>query len=370
MSKIELIIGNQAIEGWESFTIRRSLDRLCGDFSLTLTNQEDDVTNALKAGIPCSINIDEHKFISGYTFRRANSASGTSTSLSLSGRDKTSDLVDCASINKSSTWTNSTLKKIVTDICKPFDIFADIRINDYEFKSFSTETGESAFNAIQRACNERAVLSNTNRFGDLVIQIFDPPTKPDTIDSLIYGDNILTITEDIDLTDRFSEYFVRGQSSGNGKAWNFAQLEKVGRAFDFEINRYRPLVISSERKASSKSVIERAAWEAQLRAGGSFIYTVTVNGFFQRESESTLYDTTEIAEQGEENFGVFNSKNPWAIGDIVPLIVDKWDVDKLMVISDITYSLSNAGELTSMTLKDPLTYISKPTGKIGKNNGA
>ena len=46
----------------------------------------------------------------------------TSCRLSVSGRDKTGDLVDSSAIHGSGQWKNVRLEQIVRDICKPFGI--------------------------------------------------------------------------------------------------------------------------------------------------------------------------------------------------------------------------------------------------------
>lgn len=344
--EISIVIDDVEFTGWKSFEISRTLDSFCGSFSLQLVSLPDGITDQISINSKCEIKIGSDILLVGFVYQRERSVNATSTSLRISGRDITADLVDCSAIHPSNYWTNVTLEKIASDIAKPFDIFVDARIDFEIFKEFSIQQGESAYEAIERACRQRGILPITDRFGNLVLTNIDPNSNLTQFVELVYGENIKSLAESIDYGDRYQNYFVRGQDSGSGKAWTKETLERQGTANDKTINRYRPLVIVNESKSSSSSIRKRAAWEAQIRAGRSTVYTTTVQGFRQNPKlEST--------------------RNPlWELTDLVTLVYPQWNINKAFVISEITYSYSDGGQLTTMTLKDPQTYQANPSGEV------
>lgn len=343
--KIRVVIDNIEYSGWKNFNIKRSLNSLCGSFNLEIADLSQDITKALTPGGECEIFIGDDQLISGYIDKRERSLSASDSTLIISGRDKTADLVDCSAIGDSNTWKDIYLRPLIQKICDPFGIFVDGNvINNQKFKTFSVESGETAYEAIERACRQRAVLPITNRFGDLELSSFSSSGPVEAIENLEVGRNVKEVSESIDFSSRFSEYIVKGQDSGDGLPWDTFQLQKQGKARDPQIVRYRPKVIISETKSSTKSVQDRAAWEAQVTAGRSFSYTVLVQGFRQNVEGS--------------------DKPLWQLADRVNLKHTPWDIDKAFLISDISYSSGSSGKNVNMILVDPNTYYSLPSSEV------
>jgi prophage tail gpP-like protein len=167
----------------------------------------------------------------------------------------------------------------------------------------------------------------------------------ESIDNLVYGVNILTISEETNYESRYSSYTVKGQDSGDGQPWAKDTIQKVGKATDISIDRYRPLLIVHETKSSTKSVKSRAVWEAQVRAGRSSIYTTTVEGFIQQSNKT--------------------KEKLWTVGEKVNLIHDPWKITDVKLISNVTYKLDETnGRITTLVLVDPKTYAPSPDGEI------
>lgn len=346
-----VVIDGVRYTGWQSFSIRRSLDSFCGSFSMQLVNIEQpgivSPTDKLSINSRCEIFIGNDQFMNAYIFQRSRSSDAKSTDLSISGRDITADMIDSSAVIASNSWSNASLKRIVEDVAKPFGVYVDSRIgNGTTFKSFAIQQGESSYECIDRATKQNGNLAVTNRFGDIVLMTVDPKSEVTTMVDLVYGENIKSISEDLDYSERFETYYVKGQDSGNGNEWTKSQLQKVGVANDKAITRHRPLIIVSDSKASAKLVKDRASWEAQIRAGRSTTYTVTVQGFRQ-------------------NPRLGASNNPfWEIGDLVNLIHSGWGINKKFVVAEIDYSYDTSGTLTTMKLRDPKTYAADPEGLV------
>jgi prophage tail gpP-like protein len=343
--EIKIVIDNKEYTGWKSFDISRSLDSMCGSFSAQIFEDIGDLINGITPGKQCDVFIGDTQLISGFIFERSRSVSESSSSVSISGRDKTADLIDCSAIKRGGEFTNIDLFNLVSAICEPFKINVISSVGNHEkFKKFVIENGESAYEAIERACRQRGVIAITDRAGNLKLSSVSKSLLVDSWDSLIYGENIKSIDESYSHSDRYSQYIVKSQDSGDGNPWDDAIIQKIGTANDSIIKRYRPLLIINEAKGSSKTVKARASWEAQIRAGRSLSYDVSVVGFRQKS---------------------LGSNQPlWEIGEKVNLIHDQWGINESKLIRDITCSFSDSGSITKMNLVNPNTYSASPDGEV------
>ncbi|WP_066644597.1 phage baseplate assembly protein [Sphingomonas sp. CCH16-B10] len=93
------------------------------------------------------------------------------------------------------------------------------------------------------------------------------------------GDNLLEATATHDVSERFSEYIVKGQASGDDTLFGAAAASSSARAADPAITRYRPQIVIAEDQATIAGLIARAKFEASVRAGRAQSAEVTVLGW-------------------------------------------------------------------------------------------
>lgn len=347
MDEIIVVVDDVRYRGWKKFTVHNTLDAMCGSFTLEIVEFSDELVENLFPGNRVDIYIGGDQLMAGYIYTREKTVTSGSNTLTLSGRDITSDLVDCSPTVKSNYWAGAKIERIANDITKPFGIFTDVIVDDVPFSEFSIQQGETAYSAIERMCRLRGYLCITNQFGDLVITNFDERFIPDielNTSKLEIGKNIISMTEALDYSNRFSEYFVRGQGKGdnNGIAWSKKSLNYTGKATDKGIKRYRPKVIISDSETSNATTKEQALWTARTNAARAKVYTVTVQGFRQQFTFRNAEDAL------------------WRSGAFVHLINPAWRVSRQFIISRCEYSFSEGGSLTTLTLKDPWAYRTDP----------
>ena len=163
------------LTGWKNFNISRDLSSGVGSFSIVSADIDliNDFTYLLKVNEKVVIKLGTTILMVGRIYKRNRNISATNTSLTFSGRDIIADLLDCAAITKSNYWSSARLETIASDICKPFGIFVDGQ-TDYEtFPKFTIKPGETAYEAISRACRAKGVLAIGDRFGNLTLN-FEP----------------------------------------------------------------------------------------------------------------------------------------------------------------------------------------------------
>ena len=110
-------------EGLAEGGITRSLRDIAGDFELSLTRKWTNASEmVIKPLSACTVHIGNDLVLTGYVDDFIPSYDAREVSWVVSGRNKTSDLVDCSAIYKTGQWTNVTLDRVARDICAPFGI--------------------------------------------------------------------------------------------------------------------------------------------------------------------------------------------------------------------------------------------------------
>ncbi|EDT6434631.1 phage tail protein, partial [Salmonella enterica subsp. enterica] len=111
-SRIELFISGKVFSGWTGVSVRRSLEHLAGSFELELMMPGQPVPDGIAPGLPLKLQINGVTVITGYLDTVKHKITATSNKISITGRDKTGDLVDCSAVFKGSQWHNRTLEQI------------------------------------------------------------------------------------------------------------------------------------------------------------------------------------------------------------------------------------------------------------------
>ncbi|EOM5988197.1 phage baseplate assembly protein [Escherichia coli] len=287
-------------------SVRRSLEHLAGSFELGLMLPGERIPSALRTGQSLTLRINGQTVISGWLDQVSQRISATRHQISISGRDKTGDLVDCAAIHPGSQWRNRTLAQIAADLCAPFGIAVRWQVNDdtaaRPFSSFTLENSETVADALTRAARHRGVLVTSNADGDLV---FTQAGSQQT-DRLVLGDNLLDADYNTDWRGRYSEYRVRGHGRGGGKRGDSESAARlaapVGVISDEQIGRYRPKIILADQQTDITGARQRALREMRRAIARSERFSATVRGWFR--DDGRLWDVNLLTGVSALRFGI------------------------------------------------------------------
>lgn len=305
-SRVELFLSNTIFTGWVSVSVRRSLEHMAGSFSLGLMLPGQPVPSGITPGQPLKLQINGQTVITGWLDTVRHTLTPTRDSVTISGRDKTGDLVDCAAIFQGSQWHNRTLQQIADDLCRPFGVVVRWQVSDAAaakpFASFTLQPSETVADALGRAARHRGVLVTSNAQGDLVF------TQAGTrqTDTLTLGKNLLDVDFTDDRRNRFSDYLVKGHGHGGGKqgdqktAGSLAAPKGVYR--DASVTRWRPKVILADSKLDAAGAEQRAIREERRAVAKGYQFSATVRGWF-RENGS-LWDTNLLTRVVASRVGV------------------------------------------------------------------
>ena len=300
-----LEVGNVQHEGWESVYIQRSIEQAAAQFTVQLTTTWPGEINPIRVvpGDLCRIWIGDDLVITGYVDRSKISHTGQSHTITVMGRSKTADIVDCSieqTKTKPAQWKNRTILQIAESICEPFGINVQCPVLGLEkIKKFAAKVGASAFDVIEEVCRAQRLLITDNADGDLVLTRIGTLTGP----AFIHPGNIEEATLDCDVSDRFSRYVISGQTAGDDENWGDGVTGVEGVIDDIsDFQRYRLKVITAEKGMSAADAVARAKWEANARAGRSAAVSLKVHGW--RDESGILYQTNRICTVQDEVIGV------------------------------------------------------------------
>lgn len=332
--------------GWKSVSVRRALATMAATFSLAAAdrwqlNNEDWV---IYPGKEIRILLGGESLLWGYVDSVSPSISPGSHEISIMGRDRTGDLVDCSVAATPGTWRNVTLQRLLQDLAEPFGITVRAETGTgSRFSKFSVKQGESVHEAMSRAAKLRSVLLLSGTEGELLIT---NAGLEDAADELEIGRNVLQANAGYDYSQRFQTVTVKGQNGDGTNGWNKASVSINGSARDEEITRYRPKVVRASGALNKADSQFQAAWEVNVRAAKSFTANVSVRGF--RQTNGALW-----------------VPGPQVLTRLPELLLNSW-----MVIAAVEYRLGEqSGAVTNMQLTRADAFEPNPSATLKPERG-
>lgn len=283
--EVALVIDGQGYLGWTSVSVERAIDAMVGSFDLTLASKEKTGAEdwPIADGAECTIMIGSEVLITGYVDAVVRRLDDQERGIQVRGRDKAADLVDCSAVHKPGSWAGQKLEAIARALAAPFGVSIDVTGDTgAPFKKFALQQGETVFAAIDRMARYRGLVAYSP--GDGTVRIGSADTGKRT-GRVVEGVNVKSAEGTRDVSDRFSEYLVKGQASGDDRRNGKAVAQVKGTATDASVKRYRPLLVIGEEQSDTASLVKRAKWEAAVRAGRGQPLSVTVPGWLTDEGK-------------------------------------------------------------------------------------
>lgn len=275
--------------GWTSVSVTRSIESVAGYFELGVNVPPGTDLSGLAPGKKFTLEIGGQIVCTGYIDSRRRQMTADSMKITIAGRDKTADLIDCAAVYSGGQWKNRSLEQIARDLCTPYGVTVRWELSDKEsaasFPSFTLDHSETVYEALVRASRARGVLMTSNAAGELVFS----RAASTVTDELILGKNLLTVDFDEDFRDRFSEYIVKGYARANGADGDDIDAESIvsrkGTATDSDVTRYRPMIIIADSKITAKDAQARALREQRRRLAKSITFEAEIDGWTRKDGQ-------------------------------------------------------------------------------------
>lgn len=286
MGDASLLVSGSAYLGWTSVAVTRSMEQLASTFEVSFVEQwsGQDLPIPLIEGVPCLVKLNTTPVVNGYVDDVTIDYDDRSHGMSVSGRSRTGDLVDCSALYTlgKGQWRNQPLIQIATDLCQPFGITVSVQTDlGAPFRRFTLQDGETVHEALERAARMRGVLMMTDGTGALVFTRATAAARTRT--AVERGVNVLRGRRTGSWRDRFSQYTVKTQVAGDDNFFGGSAATPKRVCSDADVNRYRPLILQAEGQESGAELQKRADWERNVRAGRAQRLSYTVDGWSNQE---------------------------------------------------------------------------------------
>ena len=287
-NKVTLRINGTDYWGWKSASTLNALECITNSFNVSVSDRWPGMEDAwtITKGDACEVLIGTDLVLTGYIEKVHVKFDSKSHTITVTGRGKTCDLVDCSAAPQE--WVEVDMNGITAEIIAPFGLGLVEEVKTDILNKYAINVGDTCHCAIEKMANMQGVLVITNELGDLVITRAGLSGEAD--DMLVLGGNLLEAELDDDATHLFSEIKVKGQANTSTVAktqdpYETTVLSRTGIANDGSghppIDRFRPLIIVTEEQALEADCAFRAGWEASTRTAKGKKLVCKVQGWRQ-----------------------------------------------------------------------------------------
>lgn len=334
---VRLLVNGKEFRGWKEVGISAGIERAARDFTLAITDRWPATGAApvreVKPGDVCEVYIGTDKVLTGYVDGTPVSYDARSVSVSVRGRSKTADLVDCCS-PKSGQWRAQTVQSIATALAKPYGIAVKSQVpTGTAVSDFQIQQGETIFEALDRLLKPRQIWATDDADGNLVFLKIGAGGWAGA--DLVLGDNILAANAELDNKDRFSKYICNGQRAGDDLDYGTVVNEIVATQTDATVHRNRVLVLSHIGHATQALCQARVEFEAVYRFARSVATTYTVQGW--RTASGAL----------------------WMPNQTVRVVDRVMGFDDELLIVEVEYRLTNEGQRAVLKVAPRAGYVDR-----------
>jgi prophage tail gpP-like protein len=336
--ELTLVVGGQAISGWQDVELTQGMEQIPNHFDIQLTERYSGEMNqaVVKRGDPCEVRLGADKVLTGFIDRYITTGDPSNMQVRIIGRGKTCDLVDCSAEWDGGQISGSNAAEIATKLCAAYGIKVR-QVGDVgpAIPQFNFMLGQTPFEIIDSICRFAGLLFYENSDGDLVISGVG---SEEAASGLAEGENVERASVTFAHDERFSEYHVylmATQVLGDvGQGGNQLSVEK-----DPGVARNRKRFIIAEAPAGGQDVSKRRAiWEATRRAGRGTLIDATVDSW--RDSAGKL----------------------WAPNTHVPVALPSWrqPAGLKRVLSQVTFQRNAKGSRARLILMPKTAFLPEP----------
>ena len=388
---VRLVVAGAEYGGWKSARISAGIERQARDFDLDVTDRwpgQTEIPRRIQPGDTCRLFIGPDLVLTGYVDATPITYDGRSVSVSVKGRSKTADLVDCCPIptgkaigakaapwpdvigpdgkkpnviappaKSAAQWRQQKMELIAAALAAPYSVRVIAEVDTGKaIPEHQVQVGETVFESIDRMMRLRHVLSTDNERGDLVF--IDVGSAGRATTAIETGVNVLAASTELDYKGVFSQYIVKGQRAGSNDQFGSDVSEEEGNSSndsasttvtgdtatstDARAKRLRVLVLKQSGQADEGTCKDRADYERAHRAAKALQTSYTLAGW--RQQDGSLWLPNMLVWVRDSLIG-FNAE---------------------MVIAEVSYIMDSQGLRTEIKVGPVDGYVTK-AGQLKKS---
>jgi prophage tail gpP-like protein len=328
-----------ALTGWTSVRVTRGIERMPADFGISLSERyTDDLAVSVSPGDAFQLLLGSDVVMTGYV-DTVNIQLGPQThTLTVAGRSKCADLVDCSAEWPGMQIMNADLLQIAAQLVQPYQgVTVLSNLSGLPLvQQLNILFGETPWSILERIARFSAALVYDDPDGNLVI------TRVGTMLAAAgfqEGINVETASVNYSMLDRFSEYLAVQQAFDTLSDLSGGSMNVISTLEDSTVPRHRQHVIIAENLSAPGLDIaaQRAAWEMNRRTARGAAVTLTTDSW--RDASGVLWTPNTLA-----HVQLPTLKMP----------------DAMLLIGEVTYRLDSQGTHADLTLMAPDAFAPQP----------
>lgn len=290
---VELLVGGRRWSGWKAVRVTRGVEIMPSSFQLAATeNYPGDAPIAFAPFDKAELLVGGEPLVTGWIDDVDASIDPHAHSISVSGRGKCADLVDCSAELTAAQFNDTPAEDIIRKIAKIFDIsVVSLSGPGKPIRAFDVNLMQTAWSIIEPVARYSNLLAYEGRDGNLILSAIGQ-TK--MASGIVYGLNAQALRLRRTAAERFSKITVVLVAVDTfwqitpGAPPGISQGNTAAVARDLTVPRFRPRVIVSEQTDGSRDfALARASWEIARRYGRSQAMQVVVDSW--RDSSGALW---------------------------------------------------------------------------------
>jgi prophage tail gpP-like protein len=334
---VSLVVGGRTWGGWTEVRITRGIERLPSDFEVSLTEFSPiEREIQILRGDTCEVLIGPDLVLTGYVDRITRAMSARQHTVTISGRSKCADLVDCSALWPGGQIVGSSVFEIAQTLAAPYGISVSAPGSvGPEIPQFNLMRGETPFQIIERLCRFGQLLAYDDVYGDLVLAA---ASTVRAASGFREGVNVASATFAATVDGRFSETTSYQQS--------MATLDDLGEGGDLQATipdpavprfRNRTVIMETSGKVGWELARDRATWLVRRDWGRSTVVSLSTDSW--RDSSGRLY-----------------SPNTLALVELPSLHLPS----DLLLIGEVTYRTGSSGTICDLVLMPSEAFTPQP----------
>ena len=367
---ITVTIAGQVFNQVSRIRLTRDLQTIAGTFEIAIVDQARlkqalaaYITGAslnmpIKPGDPVTLSAGTDKLLVGWVERPRFRWTGDAIELTIRGRDKTGDLVECSALPSGPTeFRGVTLTQVAQQVCAPFGISVRAEVDvGAPFDRLALHKHQTALTFLEGAARQRSVLLVSDGVGGLLLTRGGSTRGPAP---LAIGGNVQDVDVEFDWEQRFSDYYViqgttKQRTGGpaldstvdppetdpdlpdtpsSDSAAEAPSITDMGHATDPEITRWRPTVRLTRSQSGMDTVQEQAEWMCRVAKGTS----------------DHVYFMVLEWRAGQDNA-------LWRPNQVVPVTEPYSGINRDMLIAGVTFLYDETGRRTRLRVAGVTAY--------------
>lgn len=339
--ELTLTVGGRIYGGWDEISVTRSCERMPSNFAISLTERwPGEAANVvIRPMQECVVKMGDDTVLTGRIDRYLPQLDAKQHRVTIVGRSKSRNLVDCSAIFESFQISGQTVGQIATTLAGKYGINVATPTGPGPVvPQLNLQFGETPWSVIERLSRFAKFLAYDDPDGNVLLRTVSEERHAS---GLREGENAAVVSSAFTGDGRYSEYHVHPLSvlplmQAEIAAGGSALPRPLGEAKDDGVPELRRLIVILEH-AGTESIEDackrRAEWEASRRRGRSEQVTVTVDSWRDRAGKL------------------------WEPNRRVAVHMPTCQVhDRVWTIGEVTYSRGANGTSAALTLMPPEAF--------------